>query len=231
MRKILTLMLVVLLVTIAFAAGACKEENTVMTEEQARQLAEDFVRNSPTFAFDGIENTLELVDKEYIEEDNTYLFTFQFESAHAGYGDRTGQMLAQVITPHEAIITVSGDAVISAIMDGVWDMKEQKMLKDIEVSLAPIHEVDVLFLESYPVQVMVQIKGGLRDGCTTLHGVEVERADDTVTITVTTQRPKDAYCPAVYTYFEENVNIGTDFTSGTTYTVRVNDYTTTFVYP
>ena len=35
-------------------------------------------------------------------------------------------------------------------------------------------------------------------------------------------------CPAIYTWFEKDVNLGTDFAFGTTYTLNVNDYSTTF---
>jgi inhibitor of cysteine peptidase len=103
--------------------------------------------------------------------------------------------------------------------------------RGVEISPAPIHEVDVRFAESYPVQVFVYIKGGLRDGCTIFHDLVVERDGDTVIISVTTERPKKAVCPAVYGYFEKNVALGTNFSPGETYTLKVNDFTTTFTYP
>lgn len=91
-------------------------------------MAEEFVRNSSTFTFDGIEDTLQLVETLYPDTENSWQFIFHFESRHAGYGDRTGQMLAQVITPHEAVITVEQGTVKSAILDGEWDMKNQKLI-------------------------------------------------------------------------------------------------------
>jgi hypothetical protein len=103
--------------------------------------------------------------------------------------------------------------------------------RDIEISLAPIHEVRINFAESYPVQIFVYIKGGLRDGCTRFHDLTVERNGDIIKITVTTEHPRDAICPAVYGYFEKNVALGTDFVSGKTYTVKVNEIATTFKYP
>jgi hypothetical protein len=204
---------------------------TTYTESAARQMAEQFVRNSPTFQFDGIEEGLTLVETLYPDIEDAWQFVFQFESRQAGYGDRTGQMLAEVITPHEAIITVEQGEVKNAVMDEKWDILKQQMIDDIEISMAPIHEVDVLFMESYPVQVGVHIKGGLRDGCTTFHDAVVTREENFVNIEVTVQRPNDAICTQVYSFFEENLNLGSDFASGTTYTLIVNDYTTTFVYP
>ena len=100
---------------------------------------------------------------------------------------------------------------------------------ELEIRLAPIHEVQVNIAESYPLQVIIYIKGGLADGCTTFHELITERSDNVVNIRVTTQRPKDAICTQVYGFFEKNVNVGSDFTSGGTYTINVNDKTTSFV--
>jgi hypothetical protein len=99
-----------------------------------------------------------------------------------------------------------------------------------EIALAPIHEVNTTLLLSNPPQIEVYIKGGLRDGCTKFHDIEITREGNTVNIKVTTQHPKDVFCPAVYTYFEKEINLGSDFTAGTTYTLNVNDYSTTFAY-
>jgi hypothetical protein len=202
-----------------------------LTEEGSRQLAERFVRQSPTFAFDGNEETLELVKTLKLDSENGWQFVYHFESAHAGYGDRTGQMLAEVITSHEAKITIEQGEIKAAVMDEKWDMLEQRMINDIEISLAPIHEVEVLFMESFPVQVGVRIKGGLRDGCTTFRDAMVTREGDTVNIEVTVQKPKGKECPAVYTLFEKNLNLGSDFTAGAIYNLKVNDYATTFEMP
>jgi inhibitor of cysteine peptidase len=103
--------------------------------------------------------------------------------------------------------------------------------QDIEIELAPIHDVQVSIAESYPEQVFIYIKGGLADSCTTFHDIETQRNGHTIDITVTTERPKDAVCAQVYSYFEKNVALGSDFTSGETYTVNVNDVTTSFEYP
>ncbi|MEE9583616.1 MAG: hypothetical protein V3W01_03020 [Dehalococcoidales bacterium] len=103
--------------------------------------------------------------------------------------------------------------------------------QEIEIRLAPIHEVRVNIAESFPEQVFVYIKGGLADGCTTFNGVETERSGTTIDITVTTQRPRDATCIQVYSFFEQNVALGSQFTRGESYTVNVNDVTTSFKYP
>ena len=102
---------------------------TPITLEQSQRIAEDYVRNSPTFAFDGMEETLVLVETLTLKCPYCWQFVFQFESRHAGYGDRTGQMLAQVITAHTARITVQEGEVVQAIMDDKWDIMQQKKLE------------------------------------------------------------------------------------------------------
>jgi inhibitor of cysteine peptidase len=101
--------------------------------------------------------------------------------------------------------------------------------EELDIKNAPIHEVNVTIGMSLPPQVLVYIQGGLSDGCTTFHDLETERSGNTITITVTTQRPRDAVCTQVYGYFERYISLGTDFISGETYTVNVNDMSTSFV--
>ena len=91
----------------------------------ARRAAESFVRESPTFQFDGVESTLRLTDTLEISEPNSWTFVYEFDSSQAGYGDRTGMALAQVITPHVASVTVADGETVYAALDGQWDMLEQ----------------------------------------------------------------------------------------------------------
>ncbi len=100
-----------------------------------------------------------------------------------------------------------------------------------DIQPAPIHEVDIRFAKSLPVQVSVFIRGGLRDGCTTFKELSTTRKDTVIEIGVLVQRPSDKICPAVYGYFEQTVELGSDFVFGETYTVKVNDVTKTFVAP
>ena len=94
-----------------------------ITEAESKAIARAFIENSPTYQFDGFD----------LEYNRTYAarcpycwtFIFVFQSRHAGYGDRTGQMLAQVITPHTASVNLEQGVVTYAILDGTWDMLTQ----------------------------------------------------------------------------------------------------------
>jgi len=93
----------------------------------------------------------------------------------------------------------------------------------IEVRMAPIQDVKVRIGESFPPLVIVNIRGGLPDGCSTFHKAEVSRSGSTIDIKVTIQRPRDAVCTQVYGTFERNVGLGSEFTPGVIYTINVND--------
>lgn len=104
-------------------------------EEQAKYdamgVAQKYIVASPTFAFDGIHETLDVIDVAIMESHPVqYKVTIAFDSAHAGFGDRTDQILADVITPHKMDIIVSEGMVVSAVTDGVWDeLNHQYVLK------------------------------------------------------------------------------------------------------
>jgi hypothetical protein len=94
---------------------------------------------------------------------------------------------------------------------------------------APIDGLDVLVLESSPPQYMLNIKAGLPSGCAQKHSHAVTRAGDTITVTVLNSMPTgNPICTMIYGSYELNINLGSDFASGSTYTVRVNDEVTTF---
>jgi hypothetical protein len=99
-----------------------------VSKEASQKIATDFLRNSPTFRFDGIENTLTMVWSGGEEELHRWEFHYQFQSRHAGYGDRMGLVLAQVITDHEAQIVVGQGEIAHAVLDGRWDMSRQKII-------------------------------------------------------------------------------------------------------
>jgi len=107
--------------------GSVKEVSplTQMSQQSSQTIAEEFVINSPTFAFDGIRDTLELTETVTADCPYCWLFVFESDSRQAGYGNRTGMMLAQVITHHRAVIAVEQHEIMYAVMDDKWDMLTQ----------------------------------------------------------------------------------------------------------
>jgi len=95
---------------------------------------------------------------------------------------------------------------------------------------APIDSLDVRVLESSPRQYMLNVRAGLPSGCAEKNRHELTRSGDAVTVTVLNWMPTgNVACTAIYGSYELNINLGSDFRSGTTYKVSVNDKNTTFV--
>lgn len=120
-----------------------------LTEESSQKLAEDFVRMSPTYLFDGIEETLSLTETLYPDMENTWQFVYSFDSRHYGYGDRTGEVLLEVITPHECVITIQNGIVTAAMMDDQWNMLTQVFYeKEISKQQAMINAAEAFVRQS-----------------------------------------------------------------------------------
>lgn len=90
----------------------------------------------------------------------------------------------------------------------------------------PIEHIDVLLQESFPVRAVVAVRGTLGDGCTEAREPEITREGNTFTVTILSERPKDAYCTMILKFYEENIPLG-EVAPGD-YTVHVNDQSATF---
>ncbi|MEK0360272.1 MAG: hypothetical protein QQN53_05825 [Nitrosopumilus sp.] len=112
-----------------------KIKNNILTQkpsviepepEDVLGIAQEFIKSSPTFLFDGIPDTLSLelvtIRESFPEQ---YVIEGDFDSLHGGYGDRTDVMVIQVITPHKINLVVISEQVTSAIMDEKWDELNQ----------------------------------------------------------------------------------------------------------
>jgi hypothetical protein len=97
---------------------------------QAIQKARQFTISHPTFAFDGIRESLDINLVSIIQTKvPVYIVQVIFDSDHPGYGKRTGQVLSEVPTHHAMIVMVSGNEIGSAIVDGIWDEFNQNWQK------------------------------------------------------------------------------------------------------
>jgi len=95
---------------------------------------------------------------------------------------------------------------------------------------APIDGLDVHVLESAPPQYVLVVRAGLPSGCAEKNRSEWSRSAELITVTVLNWMPTGTpICTMIYGSYELSINLGSDFRSGTTYKVSVNDKTTTFV--
>ncbi len=97
------------------------------------------------------------------------------------------------------------------------------------VGEAMVEAIEILILESFPVQVHVIAEGHLPDGCTQIDQVSQQRNGMTFTITVTTSRPPQALCTLAIVPFEEVIVLDVLGLAAGVYTVEVNnDVTASF---
>jgi inhibitor of cysteine peptidase len=71
-----------------------------------------------------------------------------------------------------------------------------------------VEAIDVLLLESFPVQVMVQVQGYLPDPCYEALEPVIERDGNRFVIEIVGERDEDAMCAQVIEPYEENINLG-----------------------
>lgn len=114
------------------------EFTKMLDESQLKTLAERWIRDAPTFRFDG--SDLTFVRNMQLESDPVrHVLTYRFTSSHAGYGNRSGAVTAQVITNHTITLVIVDGIVQSAVIDGKWDEMGQFVIgSELSLSFQPV---------------------------------------------------------------------------------------------
>jgi len=176
-----TLVVIIAIMALPALSIYAWQTTTMYTEQNAIDAALQFVEDSPTYSWDGIEGTIELVGAhKTMTTDIVWEVVVEFTSANAGYGDRSDVMVATVITDHVVTITVEGDTVTAAIIDGEWDeLGAMEVIIDdtpygetVDTAIdflkngptfsfdgipGSIEVIEVITAESYPVQYFITI--------------------------------------------------------------------------
>ncbi|MBP1908651.1 hypothetical protein [Methanolobus bombayensis] len=89
---------------------------------------------------------------------------------------------------------------------------------------ATVESIQILTLESFPVQIRVVASGYLPDGCTSIDEKTVSYDEETKSFTVhiTTRRPADKMCTEALVPFEETIALDVYGLEKGSYTVDVN---------
>ena len=95
---------------------------------------------------------------------------------------------------------------------------------------ADVEEVELIILESFPVQVVAVARGHLRDGCTEIDSVHTsfDAGSNTFSVEITTARDSEAACTQALVPFEERIDLEVLNLAAGTYTVDVNGVRETF---
>jgi hypothetical protein len=96
---------------------------------------------------------------------------------------------------------------------------------DRQVVEAPINDLNLITTGEVPTRYQVAITSGLPNGCAEFHDARIVGNTGTlITVSITNTVPKDENtpCDAVYRTHTSLLDLGSDYTTGTTYTVKVN---------
>lgn len=96
---------------------------------------------------------------------------------------------------------------------------------------AKVKSIQIVTLESFPVQVQVIAKGYLPDGCTKIDEIKNESEGNAFNITISTKRPKGAFCTQAIKNFTETIPLEVQGLKAGNYTVNVNGVTGSFELP
>lgn len=100
-----------------------------------------------------------------------------------------------------------------------------------QTSVAVVKSIDILLLESFPLQVNAVLHGDLPDaGCTTIASVEQVRQGNTFQLTLVTTTNPLAVCAQVLTPFEEVVSLDVHGLPAGIYTVEAGGIQATFEF-
>ena len=108
---------------------------------------------------------------------------------------------------------------LSSKLEEVEEMKENKLA----ANEAPIEQLDIIMLESFPVPVNLVARGYLPNDCTMIDQITEEQSGNTLTIKITTVRQTDKVCRETSQAFEEVIPLDVAGLSAGVYTVKVNN--------
>lgn len=132
-------------------------------------------------------------------------------------------MLKRKLIAVSAIIIV----VVAVFSVGIWYRGARDHRTVIE-GPAKVNDIQIVILESFPVQVNVVVHGEFPDSCTEIGKVTTTREDSIFIVTIITRRPSDAVCAQVITPFERVIPLDVVGLKKGIYTVEVNGVRDTF---
>lgn len=143
--------------------------------------------------------------------------------------------------PTEEVVTPAPDSPVSSTITETQSITDSAPITavepvtptegEIQTGNAPIENIEIRILESFPVQVHAVVSGYLPDGCTTIASAEAVNEGSTFQIHVTTQRPADAICTMAIVEFEEVIPLNTTDLPAGTYDVVADGVSVSFDLP
>jgi len=132
--------------------------------------------------------------------------------------------------PKGKLAAVSTVLIVLVIVSsvGIWYVAVREKEENMIENPANVNDVEILILESFPIQVNVIVHGEFPDICTEIAKVTTAREGPAFLVTITTRRPADAVCAQVITSFEKVISLDVAGLKKGTYPVDVNGVRSTF---
>jgi hypothetical protein len=138
-------------------------------------------------------------------------------------GARSLGMRRPLFVASLALLLLAAGAVTYAVARG-----DAPAASDRRLVPAPIDAMSVA-VRAADQHVILSVRAGLLGGCAKQDSHAVSRAGDVVTVTVNISIPAtETVCTMIYGTYDLQLDLGTDFKTGSTYTIRVNDQKQTF---
>ena len=93
---------------------------------------------------------------------------------------------------------------------------------------AMVESIEIMTLESFPVQIEVNARGYLPDGCTKIHRITKDKKENTFLVSIKTVRPAQAFCTEVVVPIQEVISLDVYGLKAGIYSVDVNGIKGTF---
>ena len=93
---------------------------------------------------------------------------------------------------------------------------------------AIVEGIEIMVHESFPVQIRVNARGYLPDGCTKIDEITKEIKDNTFIVSIKTVRPLDTFCTEAIVPYQEVISLDVYGRKAGIYTVNVNSLNGTF---
>jgi len=133
-----------------------------------------------------------------------------------------------VVTLAACSLIEGGEQEATAPPDSPTSTSEAEEAEEPETRQADVESIEVLILESFPVQVNVIASGTLPDACTTLNEPAPRQEGNTFVVNLTATRLPEEVCSQAIVPFDKVIQLDVEGLSAGTYTVSVNGVTGTF---
>jgi PKD repeat protein len=120
--------------------------------------------------------------------------------------------------------TLSGEGQTNAVDEPANSISDSQETSedDYLYGIANVESIQVMTLESFPVQVQVVAEGYLPNGCPKIDEITAEREGNTFNIKISTKSPKDAMCTQAIVPFSKTIPLDVQGLKAGNYTVNVN---------